>query len=399
MKEETPRSNRFHIGLFGRRNVGKSSLVNALVGQQSVLVSSEPGTTTDPVMKNIELPGIGAAVLVDTAGYDDKGELGLLRVEQTIKAARRVDLALLVVTGPPEDATLERAWMQRLADDEIPVLCIYNKVESDKGKYIEEWEKLLGHRLTAVSAQTGKGLSELYESMAEVCRQTDEVVDLTASLVKEGDVVVLVMPQDAQAPKGRLILPQVQTLRNLLDKRCTALCCTPERLAATLEALVVPPSLIITDSQVFSEVEAQCPLQTRLTSFSVLFARYKGDIRQFVAGAKVLRNLRPDARVLIAEACAHVPQHEDIGRVKLPRLLHRKLGDGLKIDIVSGYDFPEDLSSYDLVIHCGACMFTRRHVLNRLRRARAQDVPVTNYGIAIAALTGILDKVEIPIND
>lgn len=395
-KEDTPRANRFHIGLFGRRNSGKSSLVNALTGQSVAVVSGVPGTTTDAVFKNMELPDVGAAVFVDTAGYDDTGELGALRVEQTVRAARRVDLALLVVTGEPRDAGPEKEWLGRFRADEIPVLLIYNKVDVDGGVHAAAWGQALGLQPVSVSAHTGEGLNALRTAVADIYHTTDDAGDLTGSLVKEGDTVLLVMPQDIQAPKGRLILPQVQTLRNLLDKKCLALCCTTDKLRQMLEALSSPPSLMITDSQVFRQVEQLCPPQTRLTSFSVLFARQKGDIRLFMAGAEVLGNLRADARVLIAEACTHVPRNEDIGRVKLPRLLRKRFGESLHIDIVSGNDFPEDLSGYDLIIHCGACMFTRRHVLNRLRRARAYSVPVTNYGIAIAALNGILHKVVVP---
>ena len=373
MKEETPRANRFHIGVFGRRNSGKSSLVNALAGQQAAIVSDVPGTTTDAVMKNIELPGIGAAVLVDTAGYDDEGELGRLRVGRTVQAARRVDLALLVVSGEADEAAPECGWVARFKADDIPVLYIYNKVETDGGCFAGAWERALGVSFLRLSARTGEGVS----------------------LAEAGDVVVLVMPQDIQAPKGRLILPQVQTLRNLLDKGCMPMCSTADRLSQTLAALSSPPALMITDSQVFPQAEAACPPQTRLTSFSILFARQKGDIRLFMEGAKALLALRPDARVLIAEACTHVPRNEDIGRVKLPRLLRRRFGEALQIEVVGGNDFPEELSGYDLVIHCGACMFTRRHVLNRLRRARACGVPVTNYGVALAALGGMLERVEV----
>ena len=394
MAEETPRANRFHVGVFGRRNSGKSSLINALAGQQAAIVSDVPGTTTDAVMKNIELPGIGAAVLVDTAGFDDVGELGGLRVERTLQVARRVDLALLVVAGEAGQAVPEQEWMARFKADGVPLLCIYNKVEADGGPFAGDWERALGVPVLRLSAHAGTGMPELLAAMAEVYRRADEAVDVTEGMAKAGDVVVLVMPQDIQAPKGRLILPQVQVLRSLLDKGCTPVCSTADRLPQALAALSVPPALMITDSQVFPQVEALCPPQTRLTSFSILLARQKGDIRLFLAGAKALLALRPGARVLIAEACTHVPRNEDIGRVKLPRLLRRRFGEGLQIEVVGGNDFPEDLSGYDLVIHCGACMFTRRHVLNRLRRARACGVPVTNYGVALAALGGILGRVD-----
>lgn len=398
VKEDIPRSNRFHVGVFGRRNSGKSSLVNMLTGQQTALVSEVPGTTADAVLKNMEWPGVGAAVLVDTAGFDDEGELGRLRVERTRRASGGVDLALLVVAGPADDATEERAWAARFKADDIPVIYVYNKTDSDHCSQAGLWSQALGGvDVIPVSARTGYGRDAVLEAVEKVYRQTDEATDLTEGLAAEGDVVLLVMPQDIQAPKGRLILPQVQTLRNLLDKHCTVLCSTADALAQTLSCLAVPPALMITDSQAFPQAEALCPAGTRLTSFSVLFARSKGDIRQFMAGARVLSALQPDARVLIAEACTHVPRQEDIGRVKLPRLLRRRFGEGLRIDIVSGNDFPEDLSDYDLVIHCGACMFTRRHVLNRLRRARACGVPVTNYGIALAALNGILERVDVGV--
>lgn len=395
-KENTPRANRFHIGLFGRRNAGKSSLVNALTGQDVAVVSEMPGTTTDVVYKNMELPEVGASVWVDTAGYDDVGELGALRVEQTLRAARWVDVALLVVSGAPSDTELEKEWLVRFREEGIPVLLIYNKVDVDGGVYAGMWGERLGMDVLCVSARTGEGLDALRDAVADVYRKTDDAGDLTGSLVKDGDVVLLVMPQDIQAPKGRLILPQVQTLRNLLDRKCLVHCCTTDNLQRMLDSLSDPPTLLITDSQVFRQVEQLCPPQTLLTSFSVLFARQKGDIRLFMAGAEVLMNLRPDACILIAEACTHVPRNEDIGRVKLPRLLRGRFGDSLQIDIVSGDDFPDTPSGYDLIIHCGACMFTRRHVLNRLRRACACSVPVTNYGMAIAALNGILHKIALP---
>lgn len=391
----TARSNRYHIGIFGRRNAGKSSLINCITGQDISIVSDVAGTTTDTVWKNIELPGIGAAVLADTAGYDDCGELGEKRVERTRQSAGRIDLALLLLEGNPADTTLEKEWMQFFLSLNIPVIPLLGKSDLPESKAAkEQWQQLLGAEILSISSKNGAGKEKLLERMAQIYKSGDNVNDITHNLVKTGDTVVLVMPQDAQAPQGRLIQPQVQTLRNLLDKHCLALCCAPEELPQMLDTLRTPPSLIITDSQVFPQVEKLAPKESKLTSFSILMARHKGDIDTFRAGAETFRTLPHDARILIAEACSHIPQNEDIGRVKLPRMLRKKFGESITIDIVSGNDFPEDLSPYNLIIHCGACMFTRRHVLTRIRQAKAQNIPITNYGIAIAALTGISDKVS-----
>ena len=389
------RSNRYHIGIFGRRNAGKSSLINCITGQDISIVSDVAGTTTDTVWKNIELPEIGAAVLADTAGYDDCGELGEKRVERTRQSAGRIDLALLLLDGTPADTTLEKEWMQFFLSLNIPVITLLGKSDLPESKAAkEQWQQLLGAEILSISSKNGAGKEKLLERMAQIYKSGDNVNDITHNLVKTGDTVVLVMPQDAQAPQGRLIQPQVQTLRNLLDKHCLALCCAPEELPQMLDTLRTPPSLIITDSQAFPQVEKLAPKESKLTSFSILMARYKGDIDTFRAGAETFRTLPHDARILIAEACSHIPQNEDIGRVKLPRMLRKKFGESITIDIVSGNDFPEDLSPYNLIIHCGACMFTRRHVLTRIRQAKAQNIPITNYGIAIAALTGISDKVS-----
>ncbi|MBQ4063016.1 MAG: [Bacteroidaceae bacterium] len=388
----TARSARYHIGIFGRRNAGKSSLINALAGQQVSIVSDVAGTTTDVVWKNIELPGIGAAVIGDTAGYDDSGALGELRVESTRRAIARIDLAVVLLTGNHGNAVLEKEWQQLFAAADVPV--IYLLARSDESTAaLQEWSRVLEAEIIPFSSVTQEGMPQLLERMAACYNCDGNIDDITHSLVKAGDVVLLVMPQDAQAPTGRLIMPQVQTLRNLLDKHCMPVCCAPEELPRLLSALKEPPALVITDSQVFPQVKQQIPQGTRLTSFSVLMARHKGDIDIFRAGAEHLLSLKPDAHILIAEACTHIPANEDIGRVKLPRLLHKRFGDGISIDVVSGNDFPADLSAYDIVIHCGACMFTRRHVLSRVRQARAQGVPITNYGIAIAALTGILHNI------
>ncbi len=389
------RSNRYHIGIFGRRNAGKSTLLNALTGQDVSIVSDVAGTTTDTVWKNIELPGIGAAVIADTAGFDDIGELGNMRNERTKRASQQVDMAIILVTGKPDDASFEIEWRDFFKKAEIPTIFVLTKCDSDTDSDADTWSHVLGQEVLPISALNGKGIDVLLAKMASLYSKDDNLDDITYSLVKAGDVVVLVMPQDASAPKGRLIQPQVVTLRNLLDKHALALCCAPEELPQMLENLKTPPSLIITDSQVFAQVQPLTPKETKLTSFSVLMARHKGDIDTFKEGADALMALPKNGKVLIAEACSHIPQNEDIGRVKLPRMLRKKFGEELQIDIVSGNDFPEDLGQYDLVIHCGACMFTRRHVLSRVRRAKAQNIPITNYGIAIAALTDILNKVTI----
>lgn len=390
------RSNRYHIAIFGRRNAGKSSLVNCIAGQDVSIVSDVAGTTTDTVWKNIELPGVGAAVIADTAGFDDAGELGSMRVDAARKVLGQADVAILLLGEYDGDAALEKQWLAQINEQQLPVIVVAGKCDNDgSAERIIAWQKALGCDVIPFSAVTGEGREALLERIARQYIQDDNLDDITHSLVKAGDVVVLVMPQDASAPKGRIIQPQVQTLRNLLDKHCIPLCCAPEELPQLLQSLVAAPQLIITDSQVFAQVEKMTPPGTRLTSFSVLMARHKGDIDAFRNGARALLALPPNARVLIAEACSHIPQNEDIGRVKLPRLLRKKLGEGLKIDVVGGNDFPEDLTGYDIVIHCGACMFNRRTVLSRVRRAKAQSVPITNYGIAIAALSGILDRVVV----
>ena len=390
------RSNRYHIAVFGRRNVGKSSLVNCLVGQGVSIVSDVAGTTTDTVWKNIELPGIGAAVIADTAGFDDVGELGAMRVEATRKVLARADVALLLLDDAVDGALPEQKWLDMMRRQQLPVVLVAGKCDREGSvERIRKLRAIFGDGVIAFSSATGEGRDELLAQMA-LCYKSDENIDdITHSLVKTGDIVVLVMPQDASAPKGRIIQPQVQTLRNLLDKHCIPLCCAPEELPRLLQSLVVPPKLIITDSQVFAQVEKLTPPGTRLTSFSVLMARHKGDVDAFLGGAKALLALPPTARVLIAEACSHIPQNEDIGRVKLPRLLRSKLGDGLVVDVVGGNDFPDELTGYDIVIHCGACMFNRRTVMSRVRQAKAQGVPITNYGIAIAALSGILEKITV----
>ena len=389
----TPSANRLHIALFGRRNSGKSSLINALTGQDTALVSNIPGTTTDPVSKAMELHGIGPCVLIDTPGFDDEGTLGEMRIERTLKAIERTDIALLLCEE--KDLQMEKEWMQQLKAKNIPVILILNKadIRENVSSIVAHIESELQQKPLVVSAQKAKGLDDIRLAILEKLPQDFEQPSITGDLVSENDLVLLVMPQDIQAPKGRLILPQVQTMRELLDKKCLIMSCTTDKLPQTLQALARPPKLIITDSQVFKTVYEQKPAESLLTSFSVLMAGYKGDIRQFIEGASAIDSLTESSRVLIAEACAHAPMTEDIGRVKIPRLLRKKIGEGLHIDMVSGSDFPKDLSGYDLIIHCGACMFNRKHVMNRLEQASTQQVPMTNYGITLAHLMGILDKI------
>lgn len=392
--QDTPRANRLHIGLFGKRNSGKSSLINALTNQETALVSDVAGTTTDPVYKAMEIHGIGPCVFIDTAGLDDEGELGALRIRQTMRAMERTDVALLVCTG--DDIEKELEWNRLLKEKNIPVIWILNKADllADATATVRSIEKKCGQVPLAVSARTKQGMEDIRRSL--IAKLPDETMSqgIVGRLVKEGDTVMLVMPQDIQAPKGRLILPQVQTIRELLDRKCLVMSCTTDKIDQMLQALVQPPSLIITDSQVFKTVYEKKPAASRLTSFSILFAQYKGDINYFIEGANAIGCLTENSHVLIAEACTHAPLAEDIGRVKIPNMLRKKFGAGLQIDHVSGTDFPEDLNKYDLVIHCGACMFNRKYVLNRVAQARNQHIPMTNYGVTIAYLTGILDKID-----
>lgn len=391
---ETPRSNRLHIGLFGKRNSGKSSLVNALTGQAASLVSEVPGTTTDPVFKAMEIHGIGPCVFIDTAGFDDEGTLGELRIGQTLRALDRTDIALMVCTDEHIDDELQ--WSRRMKEKDVPVVWILNKCDLPENgeQTMRRIEKQCGQVPLLVSAKSRKGIEDVRLRIRQLLPDETMEQGLLGGLAEEGDTVMLVMPQDIQAPKGRLILPQVQTLRELLDRKCLVMSCTTDKIDRMLQALSSPPKLIITDSQAFKTVYGKKPAESRLTSFSVLFARHKGDIGYYMEGARAISRLTEQSRVLIAEACTHAPMQEDIGRVKIPAMLRKRIGEALQIDIVSGNDFPDSLASYDLIIHCGACMFNRKHVLNRIASAKRQRVPMTNYGVAIAFLSGILDKIE-----
>lgn len=389
----TPSGNRLHIGLFGRRNSGKSSLINALTRQEIALVSEVAGTTTDPVYKTMEIHGIGPCMFIDTAGFDDVGELGEMRVQKTRDAMQKTDVALLLFGE--DDHTAEREWLAQLKEQHTPVIPVIGRADErdDLAALAAQVEEETGLAPVVVSARTREGVDALIGRIIREMPEGFEAASIAGHLVDEGDTVLLVMPQDIQAPKGRLILPQVQTIRDLLDHHCVVVSVTTDQLPQALDTLKLPPKLIITDSQAFAAVYPLKPKESLLTSFSVLFAAHKGDVDVFVQGAAAIDRLTEQSHVLIAEACTHAPLTEDIGREKIPAMLRKRVGQGLSVSVVSGVDFPEDLSGVDLIIHCGACMFNRKHVLSRVERAKAQGVPMTNYGVALAHLTGILDKI------
>lgn len=391
---QTPKSNRLHIAIFGKRNAGKSSLINAITGQETALVSDVAGTTTDPVHKAMEVHPLGACVFIDTAGFDDFGELGNLRIKKTKAVMQMTDIAIVVFSD--DDISVADSWIAGLKEENIPILAVINKSDTgvDKEAIKRKIEERYALPIVIVSAKTGQGIDEIKTELVRLMPQDFELSSIAGHMVSPKDVVLLVMPQDIQAPKGRLILPQVQTIRDLLDNKCIVISTTTDNYLAALQALKDPPRLIITDSQVFAQVYEKKPKESLLTSFSTLFARYKGDIDAFVSGAAAIDSLQPFDRVLIAESCTHAPLSEDIGRIKIPAMLKKRFGEGLSVDVVSGNDFPNDLSGYALIIHCGACMFNRMYVLSRIERANAQGVPITNYGVAIAKLSGILEKID-----
>lgn len=395
---ETPSANRLHIGIFGKTNSGKSSFINAFSGQKVSIVADIAGTTTDPVYKPMEIYPLGPCVLIDTAGFADEGELGALRMEKTRLAAQKTDAGIILFSG--RDMKEELDWFRYFKEKNTPVIPVLSKADTyeqeEKSFLISQIKKEIGVTPCCISSVTGEGIQEIKENLTRCIPEGYGNRMITGNLVSAGDLVLLVMPQDIQAPKGRLILPQVQTLRELLDKKCRVMSVTTDQFTGALEVLAAPPKLIITDSQVFSYVYERKPSASMLTSFSVLFAAYKGDIHYYVEGAKAIDTLHADSRVLIAECCTHAPLQEDIGRVKIPRMLKKRFGDTLTVDLVSGTDFPEDLTGYDLVIQCGACMFNRKYVMYRIDRAKKQQIPMTNYGVAIAHLSGILPYVKIP---
>lgn len=391
-------SERKRLLLVGQVNSGKSTLFNRLLRQERSLVSDQAGTTTDSVEKLFELPSVGPVLLVDTPGLADDTPLGTERQRVTQQALRSADLVLYLLS---REESLETPIIVSLRKSNVPTLPIIARADlPEQSSWLERQEEItryFGHAPLTLRQDDDESLNTLLDTIKRTLRNESEAApSLLGNLCKTGDLVLLVMPQDSSAPAGRLILPQVQTIRALLDRGCHALCVTPEQLPAALSQLVASPQLIITDSQVFASVEPLVPEGCRLTSFSILMSAQRGDLERLVAGANAIGRLTPSSRLLIAEACTHAPEGEDIGTVKLPRLLRKRIGETLTIEQVSGRDFPEDLTPYDLVIHCGACMFNRRMLVARQDLATAQQVPMTNYGLAIAYLTGILDKVTLP---
>lgn len=393
--QKTPRANRLTVALFGRRNVGKSSLANALSGQRMALVSSSPGTTADPVYKSLELAPLGPITLVDTAGLDDEGFLGRLRAGRSQELMSQADLALLVVSPDSPDWSLEEEWAAELAGYNVPVVVVENK--ADLNKSFPPWPAALEQLPRAtVSARSGNGLAALKELIVREAPSAFEAPALISDILAPKARVVLVAPQDIQAPRGRLILPQVQTLRDLLDHNGQALVVTLPELPDIMAALKEPPDLVVCDSQVFGPVAAQIPASLPLTSFSILMARYKGDLDLLLRGARMVDKLAPGDRVLIAEACTHHPLKNDIAREQLPRALADRAGGALRIDFQAGGDFPSNPGGYKLIIHCGACMLTRKTFLRRLQSASRGGTPASNYGLVLAHLKGLLERAVQP---
>lgn len=399
--KQTPSGERIHIAFFGRRNVGKSSLMNAFTGQELSVVSATAGTTTDAVYKAMELLPLGPVVLIDTPGLDDSGELGEKRVRKALEVMRKTDIAIVVADGTVPLGEAERELIPEFERKGIPWLLVYNKedlaekVSADEETVLPE-KGMAGERTLRVSAKTGFHIRELKERVAALV-PGDVEKPLIGDLLSEGDTVVLVVPLDAGAPKGRLILPQQQVIRGVLEAGASALVCRDSELEKTLQKLVSPPRLVVTDSQVFDRVGRIVPESVLLTSFSILMARYKGDLAQLAEGAKAVERLGDGDRVLICEGCTHHRQCEDIGTVKIPNLIRRYTGNKQSVcepefSFTSGTEFPTDVSSYKLVVHCGGCMLNRREMQYRLERCREQGVPVTNYGVLIACLNGILDR-------
>lgn len=382
----TPSADRVHIGFFGRRNAGKSSVVNAVTGQELAVVSEVKGTTTDPVQKAMELLPMGPVVIIDTPGIDDEGSLGELRVRKTKQILNRTDVAVLVVDKTVGMTSVEEELVGIFQEKKIPYVVVYNKQDLSEDSIPNE------EHYVEVSAKTGFQIEALKEKIARLAETEEPKLKIVGDIIKPSDFVVLVVPIDKAAPKGRLILPQQQTIRDILESDATAIVVKEYELRETLEQLGKKPSLVITDSQVFAKVSADTPRDIPLTSFSILFARYKGNLHTVVQGAAAIETLQDGDKVLISEGCTHHRQCDDIGSVKIPRWLKNYTGKELQIELSSGTEFPEDLSEYKLIIHCGGCMLNEREMKYRLKCAGDQNVPITNYGIAIAYMQGILRR-------
>ncbi|MDD4168975.1 MAG: [FeFe] hydrogenase H-cluster maturation GTPase HydF [Desulfotomaculaceae bacterium] len=389
---ETPRGSRLSIAILGRRNAGKSSLINALTDQAIAIVSDVPGTTTDPVYKSMEILPIGPVVLIDTAGVDDAGELGELRVKKTVELLHKIDLMVLVIDPVLGAGKYELDLIQKAGKQGVPVVGVLNKVDLQPEVTPAELAGKLGIRVVPVSTATGQGIEALKKEMIKTVPKEWSAPTIIGDLISPGETVVLVVPIDMAAPKGRLILPQVQTIRDILDHDACALVVKERELKQALADLGRKPKLVVTDSQVFLKVAADTPSEIMLTSFSILFARYKGNLEALVSGVRAVEALKPGDRVLIAEACTHHRVTDDIGTVKIPRWLRRRVGGELHFEWSSGMEMPENLSRFKLVVHCGACMINRKEMLHRITMATEAGVPVVNYGVLIAHLYGILER-------
>jgi [FeFe] hydrogenase H-cluster maturation GTPase HydF len=390
----TPRSNRIHIALFGKRNAGKSSLINAITKQETAVVSPVKGTTTDPVYKSMELLPLGPVVFIDTAGLDDEGELGELRKRKTLEVVEKTDLALLVVDAEEGLSDFDISLAAYLRQKKIPSLGVLNKIDLEAGSepLLKEMREKLELAVYAVSAASGKGINELRKAMGEAVPDEEDKFKIVGDLVRPGDFVVLVTPIDKAAPKGRLILPQQQTIRDILEADAIAVVTKEYELKETLERLGTKPALVITDSQAFLKVAADTPKDVPLTSFSILFARHKGDLAELVRGARALEKLQDGDKILVAEACTHHQQSDDIGRVKIPRWIRQNTGKELHFEHASGYTFPGNITDYSLIVHCGSCMLNRRSMLHRIAQAVDAGVPIVNYGVLIAYVQGIFPR-------
>ena len=416
--EQTPKANRVHIGFFGRCNAGKSTLINMLTDQPVSLVSEVAGTTTDPVSKSMEILPLGPVVITDTAGIDDTTELGTLRMEKTEEVVKKINLAVYVLRTDEEPTTDDMHWLGLLKQNNVPIALFINEINAENDKENDKENNIENKTDASTYVETHKGLSEL----ATVIGSADftskikrlELLDLLGGLtpldvegdqtllqglVEEGDTIILVCPIDSAAPKGRLILPQVQTIREILDYKGLALVCQTEELPAMINSLKYPPKMVICDSQAFDRVDELTPRRIPLTSFSILMARFKGKLQDLVAGVEAIKNLKAGSKVLISEGCTHRRQCDDIGTVKIPNLLKKQGHADLQLEFTSGGAFPKDVSQYDLIIHCGACMLTRREVLRRIECAVVQGTPIVNYGVLIAALHGILERAISPFID